>query len=54
MFIKKGALNNLIKERRKTFKDRYVKATLIEAKRLQYTIEELQEIVNEAYKETDK
>lgn len=54
MFVKKGALTDLIKERRKTFKDRYVKATLIEAKRLNYTVEELQNIVKEAYEEAEK
>ena len=51
MFVKKGAAKQLIDERRKTFKDRYIKATLIEAKRLKITVEELQEIVKEAYKE---
>ena len=50
MFVKKGAQAKLIKERRKDFQDYYVKATLIEAKRLQYTVEELQEIVKNAYK----
>ena len=54
MFVKKGALTDLIKERRKTFKDRYVKATLIEAKRLNYSVEELQNIVKEAYEEAEK
>lgn len=54
MFVKKGAITDLIKERRKTFKDRYVKATLIEAKRLNYTVEELQSIVKEAYEEAEK
>ena len=54
MFVKKGALAALIKERRKTFKERYIKATLIEAKRLNYTAEELQEIVKEAYEEMNK
>ena len=52
MFVKKNATSLLIKERRKTFKDRYVKATLIEAKRLNLTIEELQQIVQEASEET--
>ena len=51
MFVTKGALERLISERRKTFKDRYVKATLIEAKRLNFTVEELQAIVKEAYDE---
>lgn len=49
MFVKKGALQMLIKERRDTFKDRYIVATLKEAKRLNYTTEELQQIVREAY-----
>ena len=53
MFVKKGALKTLINERKKTFKERYVKATLIEAKRLNISIEELQIIVKEAYKETN-
>ena len=49
MFIKKGAYNKLIDERRKTFKERYIVATLKEAKSLNYTQEELQELVKEAY-----
>ena len=49
MFIKKGAVNTLIKERRETFKERYIVATLKEAKALNYSIEELQQVVKEAY-----
>ena len=49
MFVKEGAINKLIEERRKEFKEMYVKATLKEAKRLRYTVEELQQIVKEAY-----
>ena len=41
----------MISERKKVFKDRYVKATLIEAKRLNIGVEELQSIVKEAYEE---
>ena len=52
MFVKEGSRQLLIDERRKTFKDRYVKATLIEAKRLEIGVEELQEIVKEAFEET--
>lgn len=52
MFVKSGATQELIKERRKVFKDRYVKATLIEAKRLNIGVEELQEIVKKAFEET--
>ena len=51
MFVKKGALNQLIQERRKVFKERYIVATLIEAKRLNYSEKELQEIVKEAFEE---
>ena len=51
MFVKKGALNQLIEERRKVFKERYIVATLIEAKRLNYSEKELQEIVKEAFEE---
>ena len=54
MFVKKGALKKLISERRKTFKDRYIKATLVEAKRLGYSEQELQAIVSEAYNEVNK
>lgn len=49
MFVKNGALNKLIEERRKEFKERYIVATLKEAKRLNYSIEELQNIVKEVY-----
>lgn len=52
MFVKKGAINQLVTERRKVFKERYVKATLIEAKRLNISVEELQAIVKESYDET--
>ena len=52
MFVSEGAVNKLIEERRKTFKERYVKATLVEAKRLHISVEELQKIVKEAYEET--
>ena len=54
MFVKNGAVAQLIKERRLVFKERYIKATLIEAKRLNYTSEELQQIVKEAYEEMNK
>lgn len=54
MFVKKGAVNALINERRKDFKERYVKATLIEAKRLNISVEELQQIVKEVFEETNK
>lgn len=52
MFVKKGALKALISDRKKVFKERYVKATLIEAKRLNIGVEELQQIVKEAFEET--
>lgn len=51
MFVKSGALNKLIEERRKVFKERYIVATLKEAKRLNYSEKELQELVKEAFLE---
>ena len=51
MFVKSGALQKLIEERRKVFKERYIVATLQEAKRLNYSSEELQELVKEAFEE---
>ena len=51
MFVKTGALTKLIEERRKVFKERYIVATLKEAKRLNYSEKELQELVKEAFME---
>ena len=51
MFVKKGACKSLINQRKKVFKKRYVEATLIEAKRLNITVDELKEIVQEAFNE---
>lgn len=53
MFVKKGAVKALINDRRKVFKEKYVKATLIEANRLGLTPDELIAIVKEAMRETD-
>ena len=49
MFVQEGAVNRLIEERRQAFKERYVKILLVEAKRLRYSVEELQAIVAEVY-----
>ena len=49
--VKTGALTKLIEERRKVFKERYIVATLKEAKRLNYSEKELQELVKEAFME---
>ena len=49
MFVKKGAVEKLVAERRQTFKENYIVATLKEAKRLNYTTDELQQVVKEAY-----
>lgn len=49
MFVAEGAVDKLIEERRKVFKERYIIATLEEAKRLRYTVEELQQMVAEVY-----
>ena len=54
MFVKKGATKQLIKERRETFKERYIKATIIEARRIHVTPEEIQEMVKEISEEMDK
>ena len=50
MFVKDGAVERLIEERRKAFRENYVKSLLIEARRLRYSPEELQAIVVEVYK----
>ena len=49
MFVCKGAVEKLINDRRGTFKERYIISMLEEAKRLQYTSEELQNMVAEIY-----
>ncbi len=49
MFVAEGAVEKLIEERRKTFKEKYIVAALEEAKRLRYTVEELQQMVQEVY-----
>lgn len=54
MFVKKGAVKKLIKERRETFKERYIKATIIEARRIHVTPEEIQVMVKEISEEMDK
>ena len=50
MFVAEGAVEKLITERRKVFKDRYIKGTLAEAKRPRYSVEELQNMVAEVYR----
>ena len=50
MFVKEGAVERLIEERRKVFRENYVKSLLVEAKRLRYSVEDLQAIVAEVYK----
>ena len=52
MFVRKGAVKKLIDDRKKTFKERYVKATLVEANRLGLSPEELIAVVKEAIQET--
>lgn len=49
MFVTEGAVDKLIEERRKIYKERYIKAALEEAKRLRYTVEDLQAMVAEYY-----
>lgn len=49
MFVKKGAVKKLIKERRKTFVANYVNDTVMEAKKLRYSFEELRVIATKAF-----
>lgn len=51
LFVKKGAKEKLIKQRKKVFKEQYIKAALLEAKKLNIGAEELQKIVGEAFNE---
>lgn len=51
MFVCEGSVEKLIKERRESFKQNYIAATLKEAKRLRYTVEELQQMVAEVFEE---
>lgn len=51
LFVKKGAKEKLIKQRKKVFKEQYIKAALLEAKKLNIGVEELQKIVGEAFNE---
>lgn len=51
MFVCEGVVDKLIEERRQNFKQNYILSTLMEAKRLRYSVEDLQKIVAEAYKE---
>ena len=51
MFVSEGAVDKLIDERRKTFRENYILATLTEAQRLRYSVEELQTMVEDAYNE---
>ena len=52
MFVAEGAVDKLIEERRKVFRERYIIGLLDEAKRLRYTAEELQAMVVEAYNQS--
>ena len=51
MFVAEGAVERLISERRAVFKEQYVEKLLVEAKRLRYSVDELQQIVREVYEE---
>ena len=51
MFVKAGAKEKLIAKRRETFKDYYIKTTMIEAKRLGLTDEDIQKMVQEVFDE---
>lgn len=51
MFVCDGVVERLINERRQSFKQNYIAATLKEAKLLRYSVEELQRIVLEVFEE---
>ncbi len=51
MFVCEGSVQKLIEDRRKTYRDNYVRTALEEGIRLRYTVEELQAIVLEVYRE---
>ena len=51
MFVCEGSVQKLIEDRRKTYKDNYIRTALQEGIRLRYTVEELQAIVLEVYRE---
>ncbi len=54
MFVAEGAVKKLKAERRKTFKETFLKTFLDEADRIGYTNEELQKMVIEMIEERDK
>ena len=54
MFVCEGAVEKLIKERRSTFKEKYIVALLEEAKRLRYTEDDLKNMVAEVYTPEEK
>ena len=49
MFVAEGAVEKLVEDRRKVFKEKYIDAMLIEAKRLRYTANDLQKMVVDSY-----
>ena len=53
MFVNEGVVEKLIEERRKTFQQNYIVATLKEAKRLRYSVEDLQKMVAEVFSVTE-
>ncbi len=53
MFVCDGVVEKLVSERRQSFKQNYIVATLQEAKRLRYSIEDLQRIVAEVFEENE-
>lgn len=49
MFVAEGAVERLIKERRAVFKEHYIIGALEEARRLRYTAQDIQAMVEEVY-----
>ncbi len=51
MFVTEGAVDRLIKERRAVYKEKYIIGALEEAKRLRYSLEDLEAMVREVFEQ---
>ena len=51
MFVTEGAVDRLIKERRDVYKEKYIIGALEEAKRLRYSLEDLEAMVREVFEQ---
>ena len=51
MFVTEGAVDRLIRERRAVYKEKYIIGALEEAKRLRYSLEDLEAMVREVFEQ---